>query len=44
LSKRRSPIHLIGAIVSRYSISAPKTHHSAAVMVSPEALVFGSMP
>jgi hypothetical protein len=29
---------LIGAIVSKYSISVPKTHHSAAVMIPPEVL------
>jgi hypothetical protein len=28
---------LIDAIVSRYSISVPKTHHSAIVMVPPDA-------
>jgi hypothetical protein len=28
---------LIGVIVIRYSISVPKTHHSATVMVFPDA-------
>jgi len=38
LSKRRKPSHLIGAIVSKYSINAAKTHHSAVVMFPPEPI------
>src|SRR3977135_1089264 len=39
LSKAQKPIHLTAAIVSKKSITAPNTHHSAIVMAASEQAI-----